>query len=322
MSPYREQVAAALRAVSIRGDTRYAWLGRASRPLPAPVREALDEHERRDYLVTCLREELYHSFYCHGAPVPARWGQPQPVAADAWLTAELSGANLGRGSWQPDWEVVGLEGDDAVVASGRLRARVATRECRGALRPGATVSLAVPKELPALSPGFFTVISDAVAASRAVVRAYWAVTRRSAPQLVRELAGRLNREQVPFRLKVADHPARLDRCDAAVLYLPLDAFQELRPALEGVARSVPLRRRAPAFTLALAPGVGLAEDDGGDESFGVRRCALLADAIVRTHEQRVGYADAVDVVVARFAEDGLELDAPYREPAFAGRHVL
>ena len=35
VSRYREQVAAALEAVTIRGPTRYAWLGRASRPLPA-----------------------------------------------------------------------------------------------------------------------------------------------------------------------------------------------------------------------------------------------------------------------------------------------
>ena len=32
------------------------------------------------YLVSCLREELYWSFYCHGRPVPARWGEPEPVS--------------------------------------------------------------------------------------------------------------------------------------------------------------------------------------------------------------------------------------------------
>jgi class II lanthipeptide synthase len=166
------------------------------------------------------------------------------------------------------------------------------------------------------------VVSDAAASSRAVVRVYWSVTRASAPGLVRELSSRLNGEQVPFRLKVADHPSRLDRCDAAVLYLPHDAFEALRATLGDVACSLRLRARVPAFTLELTPGVGLAEDDGAGESFGVRRCAALADGIVRAHEQGLAEAGALDAIAERFAEDGLELDAPYREPSLAGRHVL
>lgn len=322
MSAYRKQVAAALGAVRIRGDTRYAWLGRPSRPLPKPVEAELTETERRAYLVSCLREELYASFYCHGHPVAPRWGEPQPVAADEWLLSALSDANGGRGSSEPEWSVVRVEGDEAVVTSDRLRARVPVGELSAPPRPGAAVSLAVPSGLPALAPGFYTVVSDAAGVPGPVVRAYWSITRASAPALVRELTSRLNRDQVPFRLKVADHPARLDRCDAAVLYLPHDAFGGLRATLHEVALSIRLRPRVPAFTRELAPGAGLAEDDGAGDSFGVSRCALLADGIVRAHERAVRGDAAVDVIAERFAEAGVELDAPYREPSLAGRHVL
>ena len=130
MSPYREQVAAVLRAVSIRGDMRYAWLGRASRPLPEAVQAELDEAERRSYLVACLREELYCSFYCHGSPVPARWGEPQAVAADPWLLGALSDANHGRDGWEDGWTVDRLDGGETVVTGARLRTRVATADCR------------------------------------------------------------------------------------------------------------------------------------------------------------------------------------------------
>ena len=75
----------------------------------------------------------------------------------------------------------------------------------------------------------------------------------------------------------------------------------------------------PAFTLELAPGVGLAENAAAAESFGMRRCALLADAVVRAHEHAIA---ALDAVAARFAEDGVLLDAPYLEPSLDGRHVL
>ena len=67
--------------------------------------------ERRSYLVAGLREELYRSFYCHGRPVPARWGNRGPSAADWWLTQAMSEANSGLGSWDPGWTVLRIDGD-------------------------------------------------------------------------------------------------------------------------------------------------------------------------------------------------------------------
>jgi hypothetical protein len=331
VSPYRHQVDAALRATRVLGSTRYAWLGRASRPLPALLDAELGETDRRTYLVGTLREELYASFYCHGGPVPARRGVPEPLAADRALARAMSEANHGHGSWEPGWTVERCEGPDVVAATSRLRARVPIADCRardGAVRPGAAVAVRLPKELPGLSPGFHSVLGDAAAdraSSAGIVRVYWNVARAGAPALVGALTSRLNAEGIAFRLKVADHPSRLDRCDAAVLYLPADAFGGLRATLLHVAGRLTarLRPRIPAFALALAPGVGLAEGDGAAESFGQRRCALLADGIVRAHEEGiVGLGARLDAVCDRFAEDGVLIDAPYLEPSLAGRHVL
>jgi hypothetical protein len=330
VSRYHDQVAAALRAVAIRGTTRYAWLGRASRPLPAELEAEMDEAERRSYLVSLLREELYRSFYCRGRPVPARWEEPEPVAAEPRLAAALSDANAGRGSWERGWTVERLEDREAVVTSSRVRARILTVDCRASagVRPGTAISVRLPKELPSLSPGFYTALGDTPADSGSppgVVRAYWHVTRTGAPELVRVLTARLNAAEVPFRLKVADHPCRLERCDAAVLYLPGEVFQALRETLLEVAGGLTmyLRPRIPAFTLELTAGVGLAEDDGGGESFGTRRCGVLAEAILHAHAQGLTRVGArVAAVAAQFAEDGVRIDAPYREPSLSGRHVL
>jgi hypothetical protein len=330
VSLYRAQVAAALRAVTIRGPTRYTWLGRRSRPLPAAIEAELDESARRSYLVSCLREELYWSFYTHGGPVPARWGEPDAGAADPWLVEAMSDANTGHGGWEAGWTVQRLEGDEAVVATGRLRTRLPIADCRapgGAIRRGAGVSVRLPKDLPELSPGFYTVVSDAPqpAPSGSAVRVYWNITRTGAPALVATLASRLNGEGLPFRLKVANHPYRLQRCDAAVLYLGADVFRASRATLTEAAATLAgrLGRQTPALTLELAPGVGLAEDPADGESFGVRRCAMLADGIVRAHARAITDLGArVDEVAERFAEDGVLIDAPYLEPALEGRHVL
>lgn len=289
------------------------------------------DSDRRSYLVATLGEELYCSFYSHGGPVPSRWGEPGPVYADPELTAAMSRANTGRGSWEPGWTIQRILGDVALAATSRLRARVPLDDCRardGAVAPGAAVSVRLPKELPSISPGFYTAVGDAPAppaAEAGFVRAYWNVDRDGAPALVGALTSRLNRERVPFRLKVADHPLRLDRCDAAVLYVRADGFGSLRGMLEdaGVALAAHLRPRIPVFTLELVPGVGLAEDQGGADSFGERRCALLADGIVSACERGDGHGDAgVDAVAARFAEAGVQLDAPYLDQLLAGRHVL
>jgi hypothetical protein len=278
-----------------------------------------------------LREELYCSFYCHGGPVPARWGEPEPEGEDPWLASELSRANCGRGSWQPGWTVERLDGDEVVVTTGRLRVRVQVGDCRasdGSVRPGAGVSLRVPKELPALSHGYYTAVSEApgdLVSPAGVVRVYWNITRTGAPALVGALTSGLNNAGVAFRLKVADHRFGLGRCDGAVLYLRADAFSGLRPMVHDVATamSTRIRPRIPAFTLELAPGVGLAEDDGGGESFGERRCELLADGIVRAYEQGHATVEAqVRAIADRFAEAGVGIDAPYLEPSLAGRHVL
>jgi hypothetical protein len=281
-------------------------MGRRSRRLPAALEGVLDSAQRHRHLVACLRDELYHSFYCHGRPVAARWGEPQPAFADPWLLAALSEANHGHGNWEQGWTVERVVDGQAVVAGSRLRVRVPAADCRPSrFAPGTAVSVRLPKELPALSPGFCFVVSDAPTGTFDV-RVYWNITHAGAPVLVEAITSRLNGDGIPFRLKVADHPHRFDRCDAAVLYLEAEAFGAVRTTLREVAAALTLEPSIPAFTLELAPGVGLAEDDGG-ESFGTQRCALLAEAIVDARE-----------VADRFAEAGVDIDAPYR----AGRHVL
>jgi class II lanthipeptide synthase len=327
VSRYRQQISAAIEAVTIRGPARYAWLGRASRPLRGAVESAMDERALEAYLVASLSHELYSSFYCRGEPVPARWGEPEPIAPDPALTAELSDANAGAGSWDGGWTVERVEDGHAVLTSD-VRVRVPVRDCRApdGVHPGAGVEIRAPKEHVWLAPGFYTALSDTVVgAGSSVLRVYWHITATGAPALMRALTTRFNASRTPFRLKVADHPARFDRCDAAVLYLPDARPEDAHATLLAVTAELGphLRRAVPAFTLELAPGVGVAEHDGGPSSFGTSRCRLLAEAIVRGHALGVATVDErIGVVEERFARAGIAIDAPYRDPSLAGRHVL
>jgi hypothetical protein len=156
MINYRDQLAAAVRAVTIRSPTEYAWLGHAGRALPRSVREQLSAGECRRHLVASVREVLYASFYTSGVPVPVRWNGAHSVAADPGLTTALSDANVGVGSWDSAWIVDSCNNGAVVVSTPRLRVRVSASDCRprdgGQIRSGAAVSVPLPKELPALSP--------------------------------------------------------------------------------------------------------------------------------------------------------------------------
>ena len=185
----------------------------------------------------------------------------------------------------------------------------------------AEVSIALPPELPALSPGFLTVVGDVDLGAEQndlIARLYFNVSCAGAPSLVAEVTSALDRARVPFRLKVINHPERFGRCDSAVLYLHASDFRRtrrlLRPAVEACAGQ--LQARTPVFTKPLGPGVGLAEERGGAgaESFGTRRCLLLAEGVVTAHEERIRDRRGRLAKVERcFADAGIDLDAPYLE---------
>jgi len=84
-----------------------------------------------------------------------------------------------------------------------------------------------------------------------------------------------------------------------------------------------LKPAIPALTKRLADGLGLAEDPGpGGDSFGMHRCRLLADAVVRAHEHSGPGGARLSDVETRFAEEGLSLDRPYLNPRSADDYAL
>ena len=325
MSLYRAQVAEALRAIVIRSPNRFAWLGESSLALPPRLASVLPHATTRALVVRGLRARLYESFYCTGGVVEiGRDGGKGTELPDAAFVAALSKANAGRGSWQRGWRVDAVDSEWLVVVRDGVRAWARPSECRarrGTLRIGAEVSIALPPELPALSPGFLTVVGDVDLGAEPndlIARLYFNASCGGAPRLVAEITSALDRARVPFRLKVIDHPERFARCDAMVLYLHASDVRGRRRLLRRVVErcAAELHSRTPVFTKPLASGVGLGEERGGAaESFGSRRCLVLAEAVVEAHEQRIrDRPRRLDLVERRFADAGIDLDAPYLEP--------
>lgn len=326
---HREAVAAAFGALRIESPTSFSWCGEATPPLPAETVERMGAEAARAFLRDRLRDRLYVCFYCSGRPVPRPSQQGSGALHRPSAFAEsLSRVNHGVGGREGGWTVVGVEADGRIVVHRHgLSLWARPDEVLGAdLEPGAEVSVRLPPELLRLSPGFYMALgNEELDGEEAVVRHYWHLSSSGGAALVEAATRLLNDAGLPFRLKVLIEPDLYVRCDAGVLYTP-------ERCREQVAGLVPLLRDevaahlkpgTPALTEPLGEGLAVAEDPQGEDSFGMDRCGLLAEAMLRAFERGAESSEErLAVAAGTFAERGVDLDRPHLNPGSAYEYGL
>ena len=266
-----------------------------------------------------------------GKPFP----NTQHLTPNTYSRAALAGSwsscrrpNCGHGYLQPGWKVLDPGQETVLVGHGGLSLLAPAGEiilqdvAVGAtcalplLEVGAELALPFPKELPAVSPGYYLAVGDAGPneLSATFLRLYWNVRAGGAVPLMRLLTTGLNEAGVRFRFKTLHDPDTYQRCDAAVLYIEESAFDAVAPIVAAVHAGIAqhIKPNVPALTLRLAPGLGLAEDRFSSESFGQRRCRILAEGIIRAHEQsKTKLSERLQMVVSCFEENSISLEKPY-----------
>ncbi|MDP1849232.1 MAG: T3SS effector HopA1 family protein [Solirubrobacteraceae bacterium] len=300
MNRYEDQVAAAAGAIELRPPDAFLWFGRR-------------EHAGRAGLADAIARRLHDDFFATGTPRPRRV-DPVDVPEDAGAFAgALSQANGGRGAWQDAWRVARRD-DDGVHVTGPqgLTLVAAPDEVRS---EGSRATVRLPRELRGISPGFYVALGDSGTppdGERAGL--YWNIAAAGAATLVARVSFALNRAGVPFTLELPGDPTGFGRGDAALLVIARHdvpaVVKLLRPPMRALGPH--LAEPAPAFAKTLARGLALAEQPAGTTRFGVHRCGLLAQAIVAAGG--AGPDERVAAVRARFAADGISLDAPYLQP--------
>jgi len=238
------------------------------------------------------------------------------------FVARLSAANVGRGAYDGGWTVVALEDDGTIgVQKDGLTLWARPQEClfeSTAPVIGATARVCVGKEQRLLNPGFYFAFSNGFFDSKAdLVRVYWNVSAAGAPPLVRAITQHLNEAEVPFRFKTLNEPQLFARADAAVLYIDRRGYAKARYALVKILGLVRpwLGSETPLMTKRLAPGVGLAEDPGSQEtSFGQHRCRVVAEASWQSYRAgRTTEHERLDDLAQAFVARGLDPMRPYLE---------
>jgi len=272
-------------------------------------------------LIRDLQGTLYGRCYSRRVEDPPPAANP---VSDHSFVAKLSQSNRSRAGWEGGWTIyqLGQNGQVWLVKGDRQRSAVAgefvTTGAPGAPpQPGAIVSVQVPRESTVAQAGFYFLYGETLCDiwdDDSLVRFYFHSPSSVAPELIEQLTLRLNRYQVPFRMKALNEPAFYGRADAVVLYvarryhaITVRIVRDVpRPVAEQMLPSTPL------FTSTLQPGIGVAEDPNTGESFGMNRCRLMAEGIVDAWQRGDQSPEGrLRAIAARFTQNGCKLELPH-----------
>jgi hypothetical protein len=273
-------------------------------------------------MTAALQHQLYSDFYTLGRAMPVTDSSAGTgPGAVAEFTSQLTIANCGTGCWDDDWQVKGFEvGELASVTKNGLTLQAELSSLLPKPKEvGQAVAVCLPNEEIALSPGYYvaTGAKTLLEEGRDLFRLYWNLVARDAVWLMHQLTAALIDANVTFRFKTLRDPNAYRRADAAVLYFGRHDAEAILRVVGDLYPKLPkgLKTQVPALTLSLAPGLGFAEDPGGTQSFGLHRCRLIAEAVVRAYRRGTkSTRERVDLVESGFLEAGIPMDRPYLNP--------
>jgi len=322
--PVNEQLKTILRALTIQSAETFSFAGRQFDSASFGSRQAPAGYSPQgNPLVVALQTCLYAHCYCQPfrgnlADAPAAASPPRDISE------ELSHANNGKARWDSGWQILRIETTGQVTAqkAGKVRAlwpgEFLTYDGPGVPpRAGSQVSVYFPKESKTMQPGFYFAFGEADADfsdDPRLARFYWNIPEAGAAPLTRWITQVLNRYQVPFRYKCLTMGNYFERSDAAVLYVNKKFFRFAAELIAGGYEKLQpfLRRETPLFARQLAPGLGLAEDPGNGESFGMNRCRIFAEGIWNAFAKGLSTEEEKMREVAQcFAGYGLDLERAY-----------
>ncbi|HEX5339007.1 MAG TPA: T3SS effector HopA1 family protein [Gallionella sp.] len=268
-------------------------------------------------LLNGLRDTLYSRCY-------TRYCAPGEMSAPQNLIPQLMQANRSQDRWDPGWSIYQLGGDGRISVQKGERSRTAvTGEYATNKAPGMPpkvgdlVNLRVYPGSADLQPGFYFSFGNALSDQfdeYALLRFYFNIKAEGAAELLRAVSSRFNCFGIPYRYKTLTDVVSYTRADAAVLYVAKRYYHIAAALVSALVEPLDayLRPQTPMFCKTLRPGIGLAEEPGTGESFGMHRCRLVAEGVIDAWMAGSQSVEArMDAVQKRFSACGLALEASY-----------
>lgn len=301
-------------------DEGYSWFGHITSYSDEDQFLKSSKSEQRDIAEFLLQQRLYEDFYTSGKAVPSAhftWNSPR-AEKDQFLSDLVNALPIK--SRTNELPALSSEGD-LKLCEYRGIAAVSTE-------PNSSTESLVSAKLSSWSsswsPGFFYVIDDKIL-SGPICRIYLNIKNSAcAVRFVQWQSEFIDQNQIPFEYKILLDPASYHRTDAAVIYLNRT---HVHGAIQSLQKNFHKFRNllgcdVPALTYPIAPGIGLAEEPEGGQSFGVDRTAALSRLFL-THyfEDGLQPSESFELVINRLDKLGICKDLPYRN-AFSSLSIL
>ena len=216
-----------------------------------------------------------------------------------------------RGTWQSGWHVETLGFDYGLVVKGGTKFRVGLEKIKsmkhgGAIVPGNECMVNIPNIALGVSPGYAFVFGD-IYPDDIYMRFYINSASPTNSDLLGKLKSLLDELEVPYAFKFFTGLNFFRRSDNTVVYLTRDAAKISRPLLQGLRSRVAelCAFESPFFTLRLAPGISIARNPSGGESYGRYVCSILADGFAKSMHLNGG--ELIDALSAHLTRTGLDL---------------
>ncbi len=277
--------------------------------------------EGEKWLNQHLSASIYSYFYTGTAKLASIMSLPPQKERDEFMN-ELSAANQTKVSWDNGWTVYHLDPSGNAHASKNNELRWLQPNSWKYSNPATTtlalnvaVDFAVKKEDRGLQTVFYYVHSQHYFShSSEIVRIYWSLLPEGAAPLIEQITSLFNSYKIPFQFKCLNHPDLFDRTDSAVLYLDKRNLHTALFLVKEIAHQLKpkLRKELPLFTYPLHQGVGLAEDPGNQQSFGMSRSQIIAEALVKAYKsEKNGQKEKEEMVEKQFLAKGVAIDEIY-----------
>ena len=335
-SKYHYQVVEIARSIEVVDDMKYTISGEIHRvkyqhaysewnkPLESFGQNEGEESKLKSNLTNHLAESLYRIYYVRGTSKfekhPEFSGLPPQEERNDFMN-ELVKWNHTSEHFDAYWNVYQTMQDGSLFVrkDGRLRmAQPGTFE-RGNLGniqlPDHFIHFKVIKESRQLQPAFYHVFSNELFPQESKkMRLYFNARPKFIGELIEFITKSLNKYKIPFQFKCLNHPKLYTRTDSSVLYFDISHINVITILLnqEMVNLKKYLKKGVPLFSKRIAKGIGLAEDPGKGQSFGMSRCQLIAKACVNSFYYNKKIED--QFVIDEIRDSGYDISNFYKEP--------
>ncbi|MBD2361089.1 hypothetical protein H6G36_07835 [Anabaena minutissima FACHB-250] len=313
--------------------------------LPTKVADRFQQNSatlQHKYLNLLLRNFIYGIYY-NGVlqsslsvdhtnyQVPQNLAANSVVGIDWEFYEQLQASNHGKGYFDPSWKVLRKEPDGsmAVIKDGLtlyIEPDCHLKPGKKSAQVGESVAIWMPKNR--LQNGYYLAVSDVgqeqqgnLDVNLGTGRIYLNFTVDGAIALMDSLTQQLNTNTIPFTFQVLYNPSTYERYDSGVLYFESRDYQAIHKILQVVYKEnqTYFQPEIPLFTKFLAPGLGLAEEPNqkfaSQESFGMNRCQILANALLETWQKgKNAVEERMKAIHQHFQDHSIDLQRPYLNP--------